>query len=61
VVQAALRVDGKELVAKPVKPGDNEITFTTSLDTGSHQLAPVFIDAAGNEIGVYYTVVAKQE
>ncbi|HBJ85404.1 MAG TPA: hypothetical protein DDZ88_16310, partial [Verrucomicrobiales bacterium] len=47
---AALRIDGKEHETKPVQPGDKEITFTTTLTAGSHQLAPAFTDATGNEI-----------
>lgn len=58
-VRAALRIDGRDLETKPVQPGDREVTFTTRLSAGSHQLAPVFVDAGGNEVGAYYAVVTK--
>jgi hypothetical protein len=57
---ATLRLNDKNLETKPVKPGDKEVTFTTRLTAGSHQLAPVFVDAIGNEIGAYYAVINKQ-
>jgi arylsulfatase A-like enzyme len=57
VVRAALRVDGREVESKPVAGGDTQITFAATLAAGSHQLAPVFITAAGDEVGAYYTVV----
>jgi arylsulfatase B len=56
---ATLRLNGKDLETKPVQPGDREVTFTAQLTTGSHQLAPVFTDAVGNEIGSYYTIITK--
>ena len=59
-LSATLRLNGKDLETQPVRPGDKEITFTTPLTTGSHQLAPVFTDAQGNEIGAYYTLITKQ-
>ena len=57
VVRAALRVDGRELESKPVSGGDVQITFTAELAAGSHQLAPVFITANGDELGAYYATV----
>jgi arylsulfatase A-like enzyme len=59
-VAAALRIGGKELETKPVNPGDKEITFTATLTAGSHQLAPVFTDASGNEIGAYYAIITQR-
>lgn len=56
---AVLRLNGKDLETQSVHPGDKAITFTTTLTTGSHQLAPVFITADGNEVGAYYAVVTK--
>jgi arylsulfatase A-like enzyme len=56
---AALRLDGQELESKPIRAGAKEITFTTMLTAGSHQLAPVFITADGNEVGAYYAVITK--
>lgn len=56
---AVLRMNSKDLETQPVHPGDKEITFTTTLTAGSHQLAPVFITADGNEVGAYYAVVTK--
>lgn len=57
VVRAALRLDGRELESKPVSGGDVQITFTAELSAGSHQLAPVFVTATGDEVGAYYAVV----
>lgn len=59
--QATLRINGRDLESKAVQPGDVEVTFTTTLSPGSHQLAPVFTDAGGNEIGAYYAIVTKLE
>ncbi len=56
-VAAVLRVDGRTLGTKPVAAGDTQITFTTTLTAGSHQLAPVFTLADGGELGAYYAVV----
>jgi arylsulfatase B len=58
VVRAALRVNGREVESQPVAGGDAQITLTATLAAGSHQLAPVFITAAGDEVGAYYTVVS---
>ena len=60
VVTASLRLDGREVEKKAVHSGDKEITFTTHLAIGSHQLAPAFIAGNGEEIGAYYTLVTKQ-
>lgn len=59
-ISATLRIDGQKLEAKPVQPGDKEITFTTTLTAGSHQLAPAFSDAIGNEIGAYYAILIQR-
>lgn len=56
---ATLRLNGKDLETKPVQQGDREVTFTAQLTAGSHQLAPTFVDAAGNEIGAYYTIIKR--
>jgi arylsulfatase A-like enzyme len=56
---ATLRIDGKNLETKPVQPGDKEVTFTIQLTAGSYQLAPIFTDDAGNEIGVYYAIIQR--
>jgi arylsulfatase B len=56
-VAAVLRVDGQMLGSKPVAAGDTQVTFTTTLTAGSHQLAPVFTLADGGELGAYYAVV----
>jgi arylsulfatase B len=57
---ARLRLNGKDLETKPVQPGDKEVTFITRLTAGSHELAPVFVDAIGNEVGAYYTIITKR-
>lgn len=59
-VTAALRLDGREIETKPVRPGDREVVFTVTLEAGSHELAPVFICAEGNEVGAYYAVVTRK-
>ncbi|TWU30675.1 arylsulfatase [Novipirellula artificiosorum] len=56
---ATLRIDGKDLESKPIQPGDKEVTFTAQLTVGSHQLAPLFKDEAGNEIGAYYAIITR--
>ncbi len=61
VVRAALRLDGHDLESKPVSAADTQIAFTASLTAGSHQLAPVFITADGDEVGAYYAVVTFVE
>jgi arylsulfatase B len=57
-VSAVLRLDGHTLGSKPVAAGDTQVTFTTTLTAGSHQLAPVFTLAGGGELGAYYAVVS---
>ena len=59
-VRAVLRLDGRDIESKRVKPGDRQISFTTELTAGSHQLAPVFVDAEGNEVGAYYAIITRQ-
>jgi hypothetical protein len=56
-VTAVLRIDSRDLETKPVEAGDRSVTFTTTLTAGSYQLAPVFVDAEGNEVGAYYAIV----
>ena len=56
---ATLRINGRDLATSPVRPADTNVAFTTTLTTGSHQLAPVFTTADGNEVGAYYAVVTK--
>jgi len=57
--RATLRINGKDLETKPVQSGDKEVTFTAQLTAGSHQLAPIFVDDAGNEIGAYYAIIQR--
>lgn len=59
-VSATMRLDGKELGTRPVAEGATHVDFEVELTEGSHQLAPVFTDAQGNEIGAYYAIVTKQ-
>ena len=58
--KAILRIDGKDLETKPLGSGDTEVTFTTTLTKGSHQLAPVFVTDSG-ELGAYYAIVTKKK
>jgi arylsulfatase B len=57
VVRATLRLDGREVASKPVSATDTEAVFRTTLEAGSHQLAPVFSSADGHEVGAYYAIV----
>jgi arylsulfatase B len=59
VATATLRLNGNDVETKPVQPGDKEVTFTMQLIAGSHQLAPTFVDASGNEIGAYYASITR--
>jgi arylsulfatase B len=59
-VTATLRIDDKERGTLPVPEGATHVDFEVELAIGSHQLAPVFTDAQGNEIGAYYTIVTKK-
>ncbi len=59
-IRATLRINGQDLETKPVPPEDQHVTFSTRLTAGSHQLAPVFVDAKGNEVGSYYTVITRK-
>ncbi len=56
---ATLRIDGKDIASKPVGATDSAIAFTTTLATGSHELAPVFVTEDGHEVGAYYAIVKK--
>ncbi len=56
--EATLRIDDKDLETKPVSADAEEVLFTTTLESGSHQLAPVFHVAEG-ELGAYYVIVSK--
>lgn len=57
VTQAILRWNGRDLESLPVAAEAKEVVFTANLEAGSHQLAPVFLDSHGNEIGAYYAVI----
>lgn len=54
-----LRLDCKALETKPVQPCNKEVTLTTQLTPGSHQLATTFAEDAGNEIGAYYAISSR--
>ena len=43
----------------PVRTTDTAVAFSTTLTAGSHQLAPVFQNADGHEVGAYYAVVTN--
>ena len=59
VVSATLRIDGKDRETITVPPGATHVDFRTELTADSYQLAPVFTDDAGNEVGAYYAIVTK--
>lgn len=61
IASATLRIDGKDLESKPVPPGTHEVTFTTKLKRGSHQLSPLFVMDDDSELGAYYVVVRYME
>lgn len=56
--KATLRIDGKDLETLDLAEDAAEISFTTELTKGSHQLAPYFHVKDG-ELGAYYTIVTK--
>lgn len=56
---AILRLNGRDVDSRPVRATDTAVAFTATLPAGSHQLAPVFVAADGNEVGAYYAVVTK--
>jgi arylsulfatase B len=60
IVTATLRVDGKTIASRPVPADASHVDFDCELSEGSHALSPVFIDAAGNEVGAYYAIVTKR-
>jgi len=60
IVTAALRIDGKTIATCPVPAGASHVDFACDLTAGSHELSPVFIDAAGNEVGAYYAIVTTR-
>lgn len=56
---AVLQIDGKAIESKPVGDKDTQVTFTTELSVGTHELAPIFKTSKG-ELGAYYTIVRKK-
>ena len=60
IVRATLQIDGREIASKPVSSTDTEVVFRTTLEAGSHRLAPVFSSADGLEVGAYYAVVTSR-
>ena len=57
LVSACLRIDGRDLKTAAVDPDARVVRFTVPLEAGSHQLAPVFRTADGDELGAYYCTV----
>lgn len=60
IVSAALRVDGETITTAAVPPGATHVDFDCEISEGSHELAGVFMDEAGNEVGAYYVVVTTR-
>lgn len=56
-VSATLRIDGKDCGEQPVSAVDTAIRFTTRLAAGTHELAPAFATADGQEVNAFYCVV----
>jgi hypothetical protein len=59
LAKATSRLIGKDLETKPVQPGGIEVTFIAQLTVGSYQLAPIFKDAAGNEIAAHCAIIKR--
>jgi arylsulfatase A-like enzyme len=57
-IKATLRINDKVIETIPIPEGAKEVSFTTELSAGSHQLSPVFITEK-EEIGAFYTIVEK--
>jgi len=55
---ATLRIDGKELETLEVVGNATNISFTTKLTKGKHQLSPYFTVPQG-KLGCYYAVIRK--
>jgi len=56
-VSACLRIDNQDLRTVAVEPDAAVVRFTVPMEVGSHQLAPVFHTADGQEVGAYYCTV----
>ena len=59
--EAVLKIDGKVVGTTPLEGGDTHVRFTAELSKGSHQLAPLFKDAEGREVGAYYLIVTPAQ
>jgi len=57
LVSACLRIDGRDQQTAAVEPDATVVRFTVPLEAGSHQLAPVFRTADGDELGAFYCTV----
>ena len=57
VVSACLRIDNEDFRTVAVEPDAAVVRFTVPMEVGSHQLAPVFRTADGQEVGAYYCTV----
>jgi hypothetical protein len=55
---ATLRINGKDLESLEITGNATNVSFTTRLTKGKHQLSPYFKIPQG-ELGCYYTVVRK--
>lgn len=57
IENAVMRINGTDLESKKVGDDDVEISFIVKLESGSNQLAPVFITGDGDQVGAYYAVI----
>lgn len=59
VTHAAIALNDQEVAKQAVPDAATASTFTLTLTEGSHQLAPTFTTASGDNVGAYYAVVRK--
>ena len=56
---ATLRLNGKDLITKPVATGAKRVVFETMLTKGKHKLSPFFSVPEG-ELGCYYAIITEK-
>ncbi len=56
---ATLRLNGKDLITKPVTTGAKRVVFETMLTKGKHKLSPFFSVPEG-ELGCYYAIITEK-
>jgi len=56
---ATLRLNGKDVMTKPVKNGAKRVVFETMLTKGKHKLSP-FFNVPEGELGCYYAIITEK-